>query len=414
MEKGATSFGDALRGARERRGLTQSQLAERAEISRRSIIRWETSEVSPWVPELESVINALELSQSETDQLTKALTSNRAMRAFDSERMAKFAVFIGVARRRADITHVALAHHFGCDPATVRRWESGRLTPSPEEFHQLLAVLKISAEELSFLNAIGDQAPETLEEFYEALRLILSPLDVSSMTLFDVRFLWLLRQPTVCDNPRWKAHVQFAYAWMLITSNRHREAVKHAEEAKSLYEQTRHPADRSLLATTILLARSHGSASKVRGPQTAIRMLEELEKRPLDWRLLASRLDAYAEVHARSGATTKALAYSDRALSAAKNCGPKMVKLMSFNRARIHLIAGQPGYALEAVIGLSDSSPLQNALEARTLCEIHDLLGKNREAQHWSSLADHLCKRHGLEQAFSGDFLWMHPLIEAW
>ena len=414
MEKGADSFGRALRAARERGGLTQSQLAERAGVSRRTIIRWESTAVSPWVTELESVIKALELDRTEADQLTKSLTSSRAMRVFESDRMTRFAVFLGVARKRTGLTHMVLAQHFGCDPTTVRRWESGRITPSPEEICHLCEVLNISAEELSYLNSVNFQAPKTQEELFETLRTTLSPQDRSSWTLFDVMFLRLLEQPTVCENQRWTAHVQSAYARMLIACNRHQEAVKHAEEAKSLYEQTRHPADRSLLATIILLAQSHSSASKVRGPQTALRMLDELEKRPLDWPLLANRMDAYAEVHARTGSMSKAIAYSDRALAAAKNCGPKMVKIMSFNRARIHLIAGQPGYALEAVIGLSDSSPLQNALEARTLFEIHELLGKKQEARHWWSLADQLCKRHALERPLSGQFLWMHPPIETW
>ncbi len=394
--------------------MTQGQLADLSGISRRTIIRWENADVSPWVPELASVIEALRLSSEEVEELTMTLTSNRAKREFDPARTGRLALLLKLARNRSGLSHAALAQHFDCDPTTVRRWESGRLSPSPSEIDKLFEVLQISDGELSGLMSDSLMPPKSEVELITAIESVLAPKDGSDIRLFDAKFLRLLDFPTVTENKRWQAHVHGAYAWKLMARHRHREAVHHAENAKQLFEECRKPGDRALLAVDILLARCHSGASKVRGPKLAIRILDGLDKRPLDWQLLSHRMDVYSEIYTRTGAFTRALAYSDRALASAKNSGPKVVKLLSFNRARIHLAEGKPDDALGAIVGLSDSTPLINALEAHSLFEIHNSLEKKQEAQHWSSLAVRISRQLALDHSFFEEFLWSQPFLETW
>jgi transcriptional regulator with XRE-family HTH domain len=400
-----TSFGRALREARLEAGLTQDQLSELSKVSRRTIIRWEGGEVSPWIPELQSAIKALEISEPAAAGLLGLLKTSRGQFASDAKATERQAHFIRLARVRADLDRGKLAAIMRCDRSTIARWEAGRLCPKPDELELLWATLDMQAPEVAELaeppDAVGPRGDVDLEERIEG---IVWPWDKEGYLLFDCRFFKLIEQlnavPDSDQRQVWICRAKTAYAWMLSTCERYREAQEFSDAVIALFERGEIPSAPYLFLSMLISAKCSYRSLSHRGISRGIERLDRLEKRPLDWELLACRFDAYAEAYACQRSFSKALECCDQAIDAAAKCGPRLTRLTRFNKSRVLLMSGKAEAALEHLPEFSELTPVNDAREALTLALVNDALGRTPQADHWRSVANRVIDTFQLSRAF--------------
>jgi transcriptional regulator with XRE-family HTH domain len=386
--------------------MTQAQLSERSKLSRRTIIRWEAGEASPWIPELRAAIQALGITDKDSVALLSLLDTTRRQRAFEPQTADRYGRIFRMARIRANLTSADIATAMGCNPSTVARWESGRLSPRIEELIDLwprLGVEERELEELGRLDAIeGILNGEDLEE---RILGILWPWDNVGYRLFDIRFSNLIEviERDLAHESRlaFKCRAKTAYAWMLASCARFIQAKEHSDEVIRLAQSGEMPSEIHTIVAALISAKcSYRSLSK-RAVLSGIRTLDELENRPLGWELLACRLSGYGEAFACQGSFVRALEYCDRAIDAASKCGPKLSRLFRFNRCRALLMAGEPQLALESLPEFSELTPLNDANEALAAALIYEALGHQRQARHWMSVANEVIGAFQLDPAFS-------------
>ncbi len=152
----ATHFTQGLRALRQTKKLTQSELARRSGIARRTLIYWEAGESQPRIPELQAVLRALAATAEETAHLISPLNTPRGRRLAETERTAIHGEDSGGAgigdllramRMRHGVTQTDLASKLQLNRQAVLRWESGQNRISAENLERLCGVLGIAPEE---------------------------------------------------------------------------------------------------------------------------------------------------------------------------------------------------------------------------------------------------------------------------
>src|SRR5579871_1976173 len=78
-------IGGFLRELRTARQLSLSQLAQRADVSRRTLIYWEAGTYQPSLPELEAVLNALQTTAEQREYAVAQIGAPRAMQRLRAE-----------------------------------------------------------------------------------------------------------------------------------------------------------------------------------------------------------------------------------------------------------------------------------------------------------------------------------------
>ena len=399
---GLAAFGVALRAARNAAGLTQDQLGALSNISRRTIVRWESGQVSPWVPELTAALDALGLEGPQRQDLVALLDTHRSRTVQSPESDVEIGAYLRIARTRAGLTTYRLADQMGCHQTTVVRWESGALRPSNVDLEKLGTVLAINPLEIQELSSKPSIPPSSNAEFEEDLRGLMWPWDPNGYICFDARFANLFRRIDEAGKPRWKTRSRVSYAWMLSTCGRHAEAQEQAKEALDLPESDL--SDR--LLATLLLARCHSRANNRRRLPQALKLLDSLQGRPLNWEFLARRYDGYSEAYALHQDFAAALHFSAKAQEAAAHCGRRLAGVMGFNRIRIYLLKGDPELALEAAPHFSQTTPLNEAIEYGLLSAVHHALGNAGQASHWRDKGQEVIDRYGLQRAVTNHTAW--------
>lgn len=76
------TFGEKLQGLRQKAGMSQDALAERLNVSRQAVSRWERDET---MPETEKVVALADLFEVTTDYLLRDQTEERAAAAPSAE-----------------------------------------------------------------------------------------------------------------------------------------------------------------------------------------------------------------------------------------------------------------------------------------------------------------------------------------
>ena len=127
-----TRIGDRIRYARLMAGYTQSELADRLDIDRVTLIRLENNQVSDW--------------NMKTDLLVTIATTCGFERTYCCDNYHAFIANDGGAqikayRKRHQITQQSLADLLGVNRTTVRRWEKNRDKPSPDKLMVLFPQL---------------------------------------------------------------------------------------------------------------------------------------------------------------------------------------------------------------------------------------------------------------------------------
>ena len=141
-----TRFAQELRALRHKRAMTQSELARRSGLSRRTLSYWETGQTQPRVPELQAVLAALAATPDEAAPLISLLTTPRSLRLAEERLEANApAIFTGAdigdllraMRLRRGMTQEELAHRLRINRLTVVKWETLRTFPSEESLEPL-------------------------------------------------------------------------------------------------------------------------------------------------------------------------------------------------------------------------------------------------------------------------------------
>ncbi|GIV10351.1 MAG: hypothetical protein KatS3mg019_2442 [Fimbriimonadales bacterium] len=160
----ALSIGAWIRQAREKRTITQNQLALRARIAPSTLNRWERSLTYPSIPELEQVLIALGASEAERAEALRLLSAPRSLTRLEQLQSAASHVsgegrppLLGDLlralrwRRQQPVRDVADA--LGVTERTVRGWEASQTLPPTERLHALCLALNVTPEEAAVILA---------------------------------------------------------------------------------------------------------------------------------------------------------------------------------------------------------------------------------------------------------------------
>lgn len=296
MEEG---FGDYLRRLRESRGVSGRGLASRVGLRPATLSDWETGRHQPRLPELEAVLTALGATPAQGREALARLRAPRAARRQRAEPERKgMETALGPMPGGGDLLR-ALRHRRGLylrqvaeslrvSPATLSRWEQGRVVPSPESLERLLTLLNATPEERS---ALADGALLLIPPLREtgasvaALEAISSPFlwpnfFAESTRLLrdkDVVYLSLAAQAwRLARDPRARrllSEIHANYANYLASRRRFPEALRSAHYALDLLPSRSAPESFHARAA-ILAARSSVHRGAQPAPKPGIRMLQ--------------------------------------------------------------------------------------------------------------------------------------------
>lgn len=401
------SLPEELRRIRTKAGLTQIELSERSRVSRRTLIRWESGEASPWIPELRSVLEVLEVPQGEVERIFACLGTSRGARAAEKvgvvhDRIPKL---LRTFRVRAGLPIPRVAANVGVSSSTIVRWETGRLFPSGETLAKLWQTLGATPFEVEA--AMSD--PGTLSddadcaEIEEAVEGICWPWDEWAYVLIDVRFISLLDR-LIALRPcplGLLADINARYAQMLVNCHRYREAERHAREALRLYEEGAPVSPNTIHAAVMAIARRCIHSGSSRMAKRGIELLDGLGDRPLDFEHLSWRLCVYAEAHCIADRIDVARRYANESIELTRRHRPDTRILREFDLARILLRQGKPFEALEVLPPVGERSPGNIATEALLWSEALSGVGRQEDAAHWKRVADRQIEAYHLEPVFA-------------
>lgn len=160
----ALSLGAWLRQARQRRGVSQNQLALRARIAPSTLNRWERDLTHPSIPELEQVLRALEATPSERADALRLLAAPRAVIQIQQlsgaaahpsgeSRPPLLGDLLRALRWRKRWRVADLADTLCVTERTVRGWEASQALPPADRLHALCIVLEATPDEAALILA---------------------------------------------------------------------------------------------------------------------------------------------------------------------------------------------------------------------------------------------------------------------
>lgn len=399
-----------LQHKRRASGLTQAELAAQAKVSRRTIIRWESGEVSPWIPELRAVLEALKVSGAEAEAISLKLRTPRAWKEFKGPRRKLRGAFLKTVRIRSGKTIPALAIALGCNGSTIARWESGEVEPSDAWMQKLQVVLDIGHLELEELDEemarprqieLGDSDVE------EELAGIEWPWDPRSYVLMDVRFLSLLDWLLASGAPeRNRCQVWSRYAERLLRCGRYIEAATISRNAIRAEESDETVDPDDLHRSGLVLAKAQLRSPSTRAARMAATAIEWLYKRPLNLDHYSQLLVVTAEKHLRNGNATAAVASAAQALSVVRDRRPELTRERQFDQAAILIQVGCFEEALDVLPAVGDRSPAEMAWEALLWASTLQGLGRSEDAEHWREVAQSQVQAYNLAPLVFSPFLF--------
>jgi transcriptional regulator with XRE-family HTH domain len=204
------TLGTLLRQWRERRGLSQSALAQRAGVAASTVSRWESGRTSPNLPELEAGLRALDVPPEHARQALRLLKTPRAQRRLQQVARISAAAsptisapgggeLLRAMRLRRAMTQAQLAALLGVSQNFIARWERsrGEVWPDTARLQELCFYLGASEQEFLALtqgrftlaSVMEETDPEALHRIQWTLRL--EPEYAPDAPLKDLRFLAL-------------------------------------------------------------------------------------------------------------------------------------------------------------------------------------------------------------------------------
>ena len=246
------TFGPYFRILRKRYGWSQARLAERAEISVRAIIYWESDTYQPRLDELQAALTALGATEAEKMQAMSLMTAARGVRGAQEKAreispdylgdLPSLGEFLQTLRKRSGQTSAQTAQAIGIHATTLRRWERMDWQPSAEDMTRLCAALGAAPDEADFLMQhragmpTGNAAPDTLESLEQNAEAFHHAIQTRPTASLD---LWALHLRQRCwplavrlpQAERLLARTDSDYALWLTHQSRFQEANRIARRA---------------------------------------------------------------------------------------------------------------------------------------------------------------------------------------
>ena len=173
-------IGETLRAARVRQGLSLGALALKAGVNKSTLSRWESGKTVPYAPELNRVMEALDLSPSARQKCRQSLDAPRALQIEHCAAQTapvSSGELLRALRVRSRVRQDEAAQAAGVTQSMVSRWEAGECWPEGDKLHALCFALGATGDEVLFLTTRGWQQQEPLPLDKEALEEIVHYLD---------------------------------------------------------------------------------------------------------------------------------------------------------------------------------------------------------------------------------------------
>lgn len=417
----AEEIGARLWRLRTEHGLSLAALAQRAGVSKATLSQWETGKRQPRIPELEAVLDALNVSAARRAVLLAALAEPRALRrlrqvaADDLGTPPHIGDLLRALRLRRRWTQEQTGKTLGVDRTTVVHWERGSRRPSGHQIQALCFALHAREDELIAL---------TTERFVQG------PLEEGrswqeraeriAQTLLAVFYG---QEPMCQDLSLWSLQRE---AWLLAAQNEGASPVLSlvlTYHAEYQCEQERWDDSRALSQRVLRLSRDRKidpdmpvraalvrAESAVYGghavvPERGRLVLQEHLHSAASPAVKAWLLSDLADYVSLEGQRSLALHLAEKAIEIAQTCeNTAEVYLRRRDYARLLLRDGRSGEALTLAEEPVVYGRLQYARDLLLLTEAHLQEGHLSEAQDWLVKARDWVTQHQINQ--------LHPRIE--
>lgn len=255
------TFGRSLQALRRQRKLTRAKLAERAQVSMRTIAYWESDACMPRDVEMQSALDALNASPAEKAYLMMKLATLRGDNSVRHDAALLQSVanmplpgageLMRALRIRKKLSCGHSASLLGVSAATLSRWENNRVAIPDSILPRAQAALNASKAEIQTLQnrlmfPAEDEAGFSLEqcqgqmEAFEARHFLPGAASVDLEALALQRKFWLLAAGYPEVRPL-LARVTVDYAAWLFWQDRPAETRRQAQYAVNIYvKETQH------------------------------------------------------------------------------------------------------------------------------------------------------------------------------
>ncbi len=418
------TIGVWIRQVRQRRGLSQHALAQRARVSASTLNRWEREVTRPSIPELEQVLQALGVSSEEKLEALRLLEAPRALWTLQQLTREQphpsgepypplLGDLLGVLRRRRGWSVAQLATALAVSERSVRSWERSQTLPSEQHLHMLCYVLQASAEEVAFiltrplwLEPPDAQTPHAsaalLKMRIDQMRQLIWQGVTEGMELrllaLEAQAWWHVRQ---C--PHHAELLREVYTLCCQWHSLHgrvQDAERYGYRGLHLLQRER-GFPRS--AAWFIMAIAHSYAESHRGATRLVESAEILQ----DWLPQISHSVEHASWFYREMSEFYSEAHRyDEALCASEQ-GFQMIQRSDsavehqharVSRALVLCRVGQPRQALEILNPPENPLPATQATYLIVLYEIHRALGNREQARSALVQAEQIAQQHMIQR----------------
>lgn len=398
-------IGTLLWEMRTARGLSMSELARRAAISKATLSYWEAGKRIPRTMELEAVLVALGATAAQKTQAFAAIHAPRAVRHLRDEAKAEWGTppalgdLLRAMRLRKGWTQEQTAVALEVGQGTVARWERGERTPANEQMQMLCYLLGAREAEIETLTAgrFADVLPETASQAWEEqvyhIHVRLTQFRTQDFqSCWELLFLGLERKA-------WLLATQNSSAGLALTSVLAHHAEQHCRHEH--WAEAHRLSQRALLLrqkqsldedTRLRAALAHAASAVYQGhrlfPERGLRVLQQHFSAASRPEFRAWMLSDMAEYAALAGQTDSALKWAAQAVAVACECDNEAeVYLRRSDYAQRLLQAGFSGAALEQLREPMEYNAVQYTGDLLLFAEAHLIENHLSEAHDWLNKA---------------------------
>lgn len=360
-------IGKMVNKLRSERGLSLRGLAQLSGVGKSSLSRWEAGSSFPGIPEIEAVLNAMQVSEDERKTALGQLQAPRALerlQALTGDRPPLSGDLLKAMRLRSRLTQTEVASRLGITQGMLAKWEIGGDWPSEERIHSLCYILRAREEELiallhgRFLPSAFDDSLWEWDKIFDISQELMHP-SAETSTLRDLRFITLeshlwhqsLHQPAASYflTRTFALHSRF-----LHETGRLSEAHRYSEKTLLLVKQGT-PAlvqlpDPVWLDAVMVRARLEGCDGARPDPSRAAKILIQWLPEACRLEYRAWMLSDIAMMLSHTGDSACAVELSSKAIEyAARGRWAGEVGFRTCDHARVLLGLGRPGKALKVL-----------------------------------------------------------------
>ena len=275
------SIGTLLMEWRIQAGMTVSYVARQSEISRSTLIRWESHVVIPCIPELSKVLTTLSVSDKQRIHALESIPKTRALLALTeaaSTETIGLNRLLKAMRQRRKMSQSDLAKVVGVSQRAIGQWEQGVSWPEGQNLSVLLHTLGATPEEYIALSCgpcvVSINEFDSLDAVASGLKYLLRPsgfglfdqlLDLHALALDASATHYASKEVVPGVAHELKGEVYAAYAQALQLQGRFQEALEYCKRALAIPTGCRRPryVNRALVirADTMIKSGSHGLAN---------------------------------------------------------------------------------------------------------------------------------------------------------